>query len=372
MRLLDRYLLRELSVPLSYCLSAFLVFWIAFDLISNLSDYREAGLDGSGLLLFYAYRLPDLLLIIVPVGLLLGMLYTLTNLARNHELVAMRAAGISLWRVSVPYFAVGILFSVGLFVLNDVLLTNCNEKAEELLTRNKKNSENPDSQWLKNYNFRNSRDGRVWNFGMYNLETSEFRDAQVTWNLPDGTRQVIIGKSGAHDGDTWVFTNALQIIFVTPNTAPENLPVTNRLEMPLFGETPVMIRAKFKVSSLSSVTASKKIVLSLEEITEYLRLDVDISSKDRAKLLTQLHGRLAAPWTCLVVIFIALPFGAVTGRRNVFVGVASSIVIFFAFYVMQRFGLALGTSGRIPAWLAAWTPNAFFAILGLWLTWKQR
>ncbi len=369
MRLLDRYLLRELSVPLSYCLSAFLAFWVSFDLISNLSDYREAGLGGSELLLYYAYRMPDLLLIIAPVGLLLGMLYTLTNLARHSELVAMRAAGISLMRLSVPYFLVGILFSVGLFALNDLVFSDGNEKAEKMLH----DDEDQNNKWLKNYNFRNSRDGRTWNFGLYQLETGEFRNAQVTWDLPDGTRQVIIGQSGAYDDKTWVFTNAAQIVFMTPDTTPEHIPVTNRLEMPLFSETPKSIRNEVKINSLNSITASKRVFLSLGEITGYLQMhNLDISPERRALLLTQYHGRLAAPWTCLVVVLIALPFGAVTGRRNVFVGVASSIVIFFAFYVIQRFGLALGTSGRIPAFIAAWAPNAIFAILGMVLTWRQR
>lgn len=371
MRLLDRYLLRELSVPLSYCLGAFLVFWIAFDLISNLSDYREVGLGGAGLLKYYGYRLPDLLLTIVPVGLLLGLLYTLTHLARYHELVAMRAAGISLWRISVPYFLVGFGFSIGLFVLNDVWLTDGNQKAENLLDRKGKGAQAKTS-WLKNHNFRNAREGRTWNFGSYNLDTGQFQDAQVTWDLPDGTRQVIIGKSGGYDEQMWVFTNVIQMIFVTPEAPPENRQVTNRLEMPLFSETPKTIRSEMKINSLNSITASKRVFLSLSEILDYLGLHPDVSQERRALLLTQLHGRLAAPWTCVVVVMIALPFGAVTGRRNVFVGVASSIVIFFAFYVMQRFGLALGTSGRIPAWLAAWAPNAFFGLLGLVLTWRQR
>lgn len=368
MRLLDRYLLRELAVPLSYCLSAFLAFWISFDLISNLSDYREAGLGGSGLLLYYAYRMPDLLLIIVPVGMLLGMLYTLTNLTRHHELVAMRAAGISLLRLSVPYFVVGILFSLALFTANDLIFSNCNELAENLLKGEKKQ----DDTWLKNHNFRNSREGRTWNFGLYNLKTGEFRNGQVTWDLPDGTRQVIISQNGAYTKDAWVFTNAAQIIFITPQSAPENIPVTNHLEMPLFTETPEDIRSEVKIGSLSSITASKRVFLSLKEIKGYLNLHTDISPERRALLLTQYHGRLAAPWTCLVVVLIALPFGAVMGRRNVFVGVASSIVIFFAFYVIQRFGLALGTSGRIPALIAAWSPNAIFAVLGLVLTWRQK
>jgi lipopolysaccharide export system permease protein len=87
---------------------------------------------------------------------------------------------------------------------------------------------------------------------------------------------------------------------------------------------------------------------------------------------TLLHGRLAAPFTCLVVVLIALPFGAASGRRNVFVGVASSIVICFGFFVCQQLGLAMGYGGKLPGWLAGWLPNIVFASWGLILTWRVR
>jgi lipopolysaccharide export system permease protein len=60
-------------------------------------------------------------------------------------------------------------------------------------------------------------------------------------------------------------------------------------------------------------------------------------------------------------VLIALPFGAPSGRRNVFVGVAGSIFICFAYFVLQQVSLALGTGGYLPPWLAAWLPNALFA-----------
>ena len=81
---------------------------------------------------------------------------------------------------------------------------------------------------------------------------------------------------------------------------------------------------------------------------------------------------MAAPWTCLVVVLIAIPFGAAGGRRNVYVGVASSIIICFVYFVLLQLGLALGTSGRLPAWLAAWFPNLSFGLAGLWMTARVR
>jgi len=71
-------------------------------------------------------------------------------------------------------------------------------------------------------------------------------------------------------------------------------------------------------------------------------------------------------------VLIALPFGAISGRRNVFVGVASSIVICFAYFVLMQVGLGLGAGGYIPPSVAAWSPNAFFAFAGIFLTFRLR
>ena len=79
-----------------------------------------------------------------------------------------------------------------------------------------------------------------------------------------------------------------------------------------------------------------------------------------ARLNTQFHGRIAWPFTCLVVVLIAIPFGASSGRKNVFAGVASSIFLCFGYFILLRLGLALGTRGTLPPFMAAWLPNLVF------------
>ena len=87
---------------------------------------------------------------------------------------------------------------------------------------------------------------------------------------------------------------------------------------------------------------------------------------------TQFHGRLAQPWISLVVVLIAIPFGSLSGRRNVFIGVASSIFICFAYFVVAQLGLSLGTGGKLPPWLAAWLPNLIFGAGGIYFTLRAR
>ena len=127
-----------------------------------------------------------------------------------------------------------------------------------------------------------------------------------------------------------------------------------------------------KIANRMALSASREADLPLTDIFDYLRFHPHPKLRDQWWLYTKLHGRLAAPWTCLVVVLIALPFGAASGRRNVFVGVASSIGIAFAFLLLMRVSLLLGMNGLLPAWLAGWLPNLIFGFTGLWLTARTR
>ena len=119
MRLLDRYLLRELLLPLGFCLSGFLVLWAASDLLTRLSDWQEAKMTAFDIAQYYVFAAPDILIILLPVALLLALLYALTHHAKHNEITAMRAAGISLWRLSAPYLTVGLLLSVLTFGVSE-------------------------------------------------------------------------------------------------------------------------------------------------------------------------------------------------------------------------------------------------------------
>ena len=111
---------------------------------------------------------------------------------------------------------------------------------------------------------------------------------------------------------------------------------------------------------------AKQAQLSLSEIHNYYQLHPDVPAEMRPKIATQFHGRIAWPWTCLIVVLIAIPFGAPSGRRNVFAGVAMSIFFCFAYFILMRLGLALGTRGTFPPWFAAWFPNIIFGGGSIW------
>jgi lipopolysaccharide export system permease protein len=375
MRLLDRYLLRELLVPLAYCLWGFLLLWISSDLFANLGELQRQGLLTRDIAEYYLVRLPEFVVLVLPIALLLAMLYALTNHARHQEITAIRAAGVSLWRISLPYLGVGFVASLALFVVNEFWVPSSDERADAIRKRHQ--AADPHALGRNEYRnlyFDNARDGRRWRVGVYNLVSGEMTGVGVYPIEQDGSKPWELRADQARRIDgIWTFYNAVAFKETADTTAPP-VPVlrTNVLAVPEFSETPEEISSEIKIRDSMTMRAAKKADVPIKDLVNYLRLHPRPTRSDHYWLHTKLEGRLAAPWTCVVVVLIAIPFGAAGGRRNVFVGVASSIVICFTYFVLLQLGLALGTSGRMSPWLAAWFPNLAFGLAGLWMTARIR
>jgi lipopolysaccharide export system permease protein len=369
-RLLDRYLLRELLTPLAICLGGFLVFWVSFDLFSELNNLQDRHLRAGEIMFYELYRTPQFLAIVLPVALLLALLYTLTQHAKHHELTAIRAAGISLLRLSAPYLAVGVICSLGLFAVDEFLAPPGADAAEAILASHQTAKHHAADPFQKIY-FHNSFANRIWALD-YNMATREMRDVRVDWQRADGSRLIFSADTGWREGNVWVFSNVQSHVFMPTNIMPTERVLTNIMAMPDFDETPAQIKSEIVINLEINKAHVERTDISAASLFRFIQLNPHLAAKDRGWVYTQFHSRLATPWTCLVVVLIAIPFGAMTGRRNVFFGVAGSIFIFFIYYVLLQVGLALGAAGDLPPLLAAWLPNLFFGLAGLVMTLNVR
>jgi lipopolysaccharide export LptBFGC system permease protein LptF len=186
----------------------------------------------------------------------------------------------------------------------------------------------------------------------------------VNWTLPDGSIRKLYADRAVYSNPGWTFFNVKEFVQAGETAAIVPLLQTNELAMPEFDETPAKIENEIKMSQYQTLH-SRNLNVPLSVLWEYLRRHPNLPTAEAANWWTKFEGRLAAPWTCLVVVLIAIPFGVAPGRRNLFVGVAGSVFICFTYFVLQQVGLALGMGGYLPSWLAAWLPNLFFAAVGL-------
>jgi len=204
---------------------------------------------------------------------------------------------------------------------------------------------------------------------MYDTETHKMTQPLVAWVSTNGEMTLLSASEAVWTNHNWVFSgNVVKTLGTT-----RVLSTTNDLVVPEFSETPTEIQSDIKVNAFRSITTkTHRADIPLEDIVNFLRFHPNPDRKMRNWLFTKLHGRFAGPFTCLVAVIIAIPFSARSGRRNVFVGVAASISIFFAYFVLQQVGLTFGETGWIPPWLGAWLPNLFFGIGGFFLMSKVR
>ena len=201
------------------------------------------------------------------------------------------------------------------------------------------------------------------------------RNPKVIWRA-EGAWFTLNANRAFYTNGAWTFCDA-QVLRDATEAGMPLVPVlqSNVLAKPEFAETPAEIKSEIKINNilaLPGVRKTRNADMSIVEICDYLRLHPHPSPETQRRLWTKLQGRLATPWTCVVVVLIAVPFGAPAGRRNVFVGVASSIFIGFAYFVLLQVCLALGAGGYVAPWLAAWAPNLTFGLTGLFLTSRVR
>ena len=278
MRLLDRYLFRELLTPMAYCLGGFLIFWISYDLFTELQELQEHKLHLLDVLGYCVARTPEFLVTILPVALLLALLYTLTNHARHNEITAMRAAGVSLWRICAPYFAVGLAASAALFALNEFLVPRSAAWADRILHRYVASPDDAGTHNGQHGVYFNTRARRMWYYTEYHAKTAEM----IGPNVAGLCRTVRGGKfrrtapSAPTACGLFFQREQCNRLERTRQSIPEiRILATNVLAMPEFKETPKDIERDIRFSKYERLN-SKKLNIPLAELWGYLLAHPDL------------------------------------------------------------------------------------------------
>ena len=249
MRLHDRYLFRELLTPLAYCLGGFLVFWVAYFFFSELDIMQEHQLRLWDCVEYAAAMMPGFLILVLPIGLLLALLYALTQHSRHHELTALRAAGVSLWRLCVPYFVVGVAAGGIYFGINEAIVPRCAEWTQEILSRRVQMENNPKAKThFTKIGFRTAHANRIWQIGEYDSTTRIMFSPNVTWTLPDGSWRALSAARAGRTNGTWIFFDAKMFTQAGPGGSLVPAFITNQIAMPEFDETPRQILSNIRMS----------------------------------------------------------------------------------------------------------------------------
>jgi lipopolysaccharide export system permease protein len=355
MRLLDRYVIRNFVQVYFYCIAGFISIWLIFDVSDNISSFIDNHIGLFLVVRYYATQIPQVFIILLPVALLLSLLFALGRMSRSNEIVSMLTAGVSLPRVLLPLIGIGLLTVTASMALNYSLAPHAELARKTFLSE----AQSRPGRTIQGQVFRNRTDLRTWFIQNFRLGENTFNNVQVLQQ--DAKDNIVMSYVAGRayyrpETKTWDLESArLAYYDASGNITKEEFRPTLTLEH--WSETP------FRLSS-ANVQAE---ALSVPELSEYLHFNADFPATLLAPFRTHLQYRLALPWTCLVVVCIAAPLGIGYSRRGVLSSVAAAVILVFSMNFLVHLFLALGEGDRVPAWIAAWTPNILFAVIGLYL-----
>jgi len=355
MRILDRYVIRNFLQVYFYCIAGFISIWLIFDVSDNISTFIDQHVGLRLVIRYYATQLPQVLIILLPVSLLLSLLFTLGRMSRANEIVSMLTAGVSLLRVLRPLIGIGLLTVAATMALNYSLAPHAELARKMFISEVQARP----GRYIQGQIFRNRTDSRTWFVQNFLPRSNTFNNVQVLQQDANDnivTNYVATRAFYRPETKTWELENVKVVHYDhAGNILDEQIYPSLKIEH--WSETP------FRLGSANE----RAEFLSLPELREYLRFNSDFPPTLLAPFRTHLQYRLALPWTCFVVVCIAAPLGIGYSRRGVLSSVAAAVFLVFSMNFLVHLFLALGEGYRVPAWIAAWTPNILFMAIGLYL-----
>lgn len=365
-KLIDRYLIKSFLLPLVYCLLAFIILFIAYDMSDRLKDFFDNSIPPEVVAKYYIYQIPIILSLTVPFAILLALLYCLGNASRNNEIIAMRTSGIALFRIIRPFLIIGVLLYFITFTLSEVFVPKARQLASKIV-------ETPSSiqNALEKAGsstatvFINIHDNRLWYIEKLDLKSNKVKNVKITEFTHSGKRRVkrtIEAKSGEYvDGYGWWLYDVTTIRFY-PDGSPYPARKIKKKSFPYYDETPKDIAsAKHGNPEMMNIIDIFRTMHHIDEKSDYYK-----------KLRMNVIQRFATPAACFVFILLAAPFGIFHTRAGMIKGVITSILLCLGYYLIEALFINLGDKGYVNPHFAAWLPVVIFTAIGSYLLYRMR
>jgi LPS export ABC transporter permease LptG len=357
--ILDRYLLREHLVFTGIGLAVAAVLFVVIDLLQTLDRYIRIKPPLIYILEHFVYRVPAALHDGLPVVMLVATIFLFLALTRYHELTAMKAAGMSLYRVAAPILllATGVAIVSGLF--QELLLPKLNELGDEV-DRVKIRGQLPRHLQSRERLWLRTTDSRFYRVELLHPGSADLYGVTVLEvEQPTFRLQSRLDARRAHwTPEGWELMDGAFREFGTKGEV-QTIP---------FAVTAIDLQEE--IDDFTKI--SKPIgAMSYRELKEYV-VRLEATGYQVKKYMVELYSKLSFPLVNLIMVLVAIPFSLQSPRGGRLFGIALAIAIMAGYLVVHYVALAFARADLLPPLLAAWTANIIFLGLGTSLFLRAR
>ncbi|MFC1606326.1 LptF/LptG family permease [Candidatus Latescibacterota bacterium] len=374
MRKLSKYILKEFTLYLFFCMLAFIVIFILVDTVENVDGFIDSSVHPKIIALYYIFFLPFIIVLTMPVAMLISAMFSLTRLVGDNEITAMKASGISLYRVLLPIYSFALIVGGIILVFSEIIVPRTNLVREDIqdyakikqydddvrldISFSKKREMDRDNVFLAN------GDGRVINTlkyrskmkkteAVYIFEPMEGNDTRekTAYEEITGFRSRIDADSMTYRDGMWHLHNVTERVFGNDGEVQ-----TTYAELP----APFIT---LKPSDFARIDVDPE-EMNYLQLSRYIN-QVNLSGGDASKWLVDLHIKLSFPFVSFVIVFFGAPMAAGASKRGKTAAFGISLIILFFYYSLITGFQILGRNGAMEPIAAAWLPNGIFFTVGL-------
>jgi len=357
--IIDDFVLREFVMYLAMVLSTFILLTLVFTFFELLGDIVRNKVPVITLGAYLLNVTPSMIYLMTPLSVLIAVLVTFGLMQKTNELTAMKATGISLYRIILPVLVIAGVISCGLFFFDQFYIPKANTRQETLRNQIKGKPPQtylrPDRKWIFGenntiyyYEFFDPDQDRFGSFSAFQLDPHTF---QIT-------RRIYAARGHFEEGlNKWVFESGWQRSL--QGSAIADFKTFDVATFADIRESPQYFKKEVKQSS----------EMNYDELRRYIH-DLQQSGFDVVRLRVQLHKKFAFPVITFIMAVLAIPFSLSTGRKGALTGVAVAIGIAIVYLVTSGLFEAMGNANQLPAALAAWAPDIIFGMAGGYLVLK--
>jgi len=272
---------------------------------------------------------------------------------KNNELIALRGSGLSVYYLLKPVLAMGVICTVCLFLVSEILVPLTIAKANRIWQIEvKKKAEATSSQkniWIK---------GRraIYYFDHFNSQKKSI--SGITLNYFDDQFRLVkrvIAREGVYTKNRWIFYDVMEQLLEAGSGQYVVSFYKERFEY-----------LEFLPDELRRV-AKRSEEMNVLELLDYIR-SVETEGYDATNYRVDFQAKFALPLVCIIMSVLGTGIAARRkAREGLSVSVAFGVSTIFLYWIVHSFCVSLGYGGMLPPVIAAWISNVIFFSLGLFI-----
>jgi lipopolysaccharide export system permease protein len=353
MKVLTKYISKEFIKLQIFCQIIFISLYLIVDFVQKIDNFIEHKVTQPNVIIsYFLYEIPYIIVLMIPAATLISIIILFRLMKNNRELMAIKACGLNIINLSQTVLIISLFISLFTFMFSESVVPYASSKSNEIWDI-EVNKQDPtkfygsDSIWYKTTD-------AIYSIKHFDSVKKIMEDP--TMYFFNGNFKLIKridAKKAIWQDDAW----RLEDCVIQEIQADGDYNTKKYKALPLsIPETPETFQKRVK----------KPEEMSYRQLKEYSET-VKSEGYDNTEYLVEMGVKIAWPLISFVLTLLGIPIALELKTGGIPLAVASGMGLCLLYYVISSISSALGHSGILPPFLAAWTANLLFTFVGIYL-----